>query len=309
VSTDAERGSGQGQGLLTPELLFGIAALSLRARTIADGVLVGSHRSRRFGASTEFAEHKPYTPGDELKHLDWRAFARVDRFFVRRYEEETNLDVHLVVDRSRSMAYAGGADGTFHASKWEYARTLAAALAFIAHRRSDAAGVTLFAETVSAELPPRARRDHLNAVVDALERAQPDGRTDVANALTAVRRHLNRRGLVVLFSDFLDVPPSTLEILGVLRQRGADVLVIQTLDPDELRFPFDGVVRFEDLEGDREVQVDAVAVRDAYLEELRSFLDNIRSECMRRDLRYHLVSTDRDPIAVLSEILGTGRGA
>lgn len=310
VSPAPSRGSGASDKLLAPEVLFGIASLEMRARAIAEGVLAGIHRSRRFGSSSEFAEHKQYTPGDDLRHLDWKAFARMDRYFVRRYEEETNLDVHLVLDCSGSMAYAGGARGSFGISKLEYARTLVAGLAYLAHRQSDGCSLQLFAGDERTSVPPSARADHLRAIFQHLERVPAEGPSEAVAALERVSSRMSRRALVVLVSDLLDVGTDALGPLGVLRKRGADVLCLHVLDADEIEFPFDGVVRFEDLEGDREVQVDAPAVREAYLEELALFLSEIRQGASTRDLRYHLADTRKDPAALLKRALlleGAGR--
>lgn len=296
-----------GRRLLSAEDIFGIASLEVRARVIADGVLIGTHRSRRFGSSTEFAEHKLYTPGDELKHLDWRTYARTDRYFVRRYEEETNLDVYLVVDASGSMAYAGGARGAFGLSKLDYAATLAAAIGWLASRRSDAVSLSLFAGEEVSFLPPRARLDHLAELFRRLEAVPAEGPTEATEILEVLAGRVTRRALVVLVSDLLDVGDAPLGPLGVLRRRGADVLVLHTLDRDELEFPFDGVVRFEDLEGVREVQVDAPGVREAYLQELSAFLEHVRDQSARRDLRYQLARTDASPVEVLRDALGSSR--
>lgn len=296
-----------GRRLLAAEDIFGLASLEARARVIADGVLIGAHRSRRFGSSTEFAEHKLYSPGDELKHLDWKTYARTDRYFVRRYEEEANLDVYLVVDSSGSMAYAGGARGTFGISKLDYAATLAAAVSWLSSRRSDAVSLSLFAGGEVSFLPPRARLDHLAELLSRLELVRAEGPTEAAEVLEVLASRITRRALIVLISDLLDVGEAPLGPLGMLRRRGADVLLLHTLDKDELEFPFDGVVRFEDLEGDREVQVDAPGVRDAYLQELRAFLERMKAESARRDLRYHLARTDASPVELLREALGSSR--
>lgn len=293
--------------LVDAETIYGLAPLELRARAVADGVLAGTHPSRRFGSSSEFAEHKVYAPGDDLRRLDWKAYARVDRYFVRRYEEETNLDVHLVVDTSGSMAYAGGARGAFHKSKLDAAATLAASIAWLAAQHGDATSLSLFAGEEATHLPARARQDHVRALFASLESCVAGGPTDLPAALAKIGERAQRRSLVVVISDLLDVGLEALGPLGVLRRRGSDVVVLQVLDRDELDFKFDGVVRFEDLEGDRVVQVDAPLVRDAYLDELRRFLDDVRSDCARRDLRWHLVPTDASPVDALRAALAGHR--
>jgi uncharacterized protein (DUF58 family) len=201
------------------------------------------------------------------------------------------------------MAYAGGARGSFSVSKLEHARTLAAGLAYVALHQGDAAGVSLFAGDERGFVPARARRDHTGAVIEALEQAKADGKTSLADALARTGDRLTRRALVVVISDFVDCGTDALAALGVLRRRGSDVILLQTLDRDELDLPFDGVVRFEDLEGDREVQVDVPLVRAAYLEELQKFLDGIKNEASRLDLRWHLAPSDASPVATLSEAL------
>lgn len=293
--------------LLSAATIHGIAPLELRARVVADGVLAGGHPSRRFGSSSEFAEHKLYSPGDDLRRLDWRAYARLDRYFVRRHHDETNIEVALVVDTSASMAYAGGARGTFSVSKLEAARTYAAALAWLAVHHGDAASVSLFAGAEREQLPPRARRDHLGPILELLARVPADGKTALKEALERVGERLVRRALVVVVSDLFDCGAdqgfAALEPLGVLRRMGCDAIILQTLDRDELELPFDGVVRFDDLEGDGFVQVDAPLVRQSYLEELRTFLDGARAAAQLKDLRWHLAPTDEPPVRVLSEAL------
>lgn len=305
--SDAAPAAGSPAALLPAATVYGIAPLELRARVVADGVLAGGHRSKRFGSSSEFAEHKLYAPGDDLRRLDWRAFARLDRYFVRRHLDETTIEVALVVDTSGSMAYAGGARGRYSTSKLEAAKTWAAALAWLAVHHGDAVGVSLFAGAERVQLAPRARRDQLGVVLDALAAVQPSGSTALAETLEAVAERLTRRALVVVISDLFDCGADeglrALEPLGVLRRMGCDALILHTLDRDELELPFDGVVRFEDLEGDRVVQVEAPLVRDSYLEELRAFLDTARLTAARLDVRWHLAPTDEPPVRVLAEAL------
>lgn len=293
--------------LLSAADIFQLASLEARARLIAEGVWLGGHKSRRFGSSTEFAEHKLYAPGDEIKHLDWRTYARTDRYFVRRYEEETNLDLYLVLDVSGSMAYAGGARGAFGISKLRYGATLMAAYAWLALRRSDAVSLTLFAGGEEAHIPPRARSDQLGVILHALEHADARGRTAPDEVLGALAARISRRSLIVLCSDLLDAGEAPLSALGVLRKRGCDVQVLHLLDPDELEFTFDGVVRFEDLEGDRQIQVDAPGVREAYLAELARFLEDIRHACATRDLRYLPLRSDQSPVEAMRLAVASAR--
>jgi len=294
--------------LLSPATLHGITPLDLRARIVADALFAGGHRSRRFGSSTEFAEHKVYTPGDDLRRLDWRVMGRLDKSYVRRTEDETRTDVVIVVDTSGSMAYAGGARGTVGASKLDVARTLAAAVAFIAIHQQDAPGVSLFAGTEQASLPARGRGDALGQIGELLVAARAEGPSALGDTLRAVASRLRKKSVVVVISDLIDAGPDALEALGVLRRRGGDAIVMQVLHDDELDFPFDGVVKFEDLEGDREVQVDAPLVRKAYLDELAAFLRDCERAAGASDARYAVFRVGASIVEPLAAALDDRRG-
>jgi uncharacterized protein (DUF58 family) len=289
--------------LLTDQAIFQLTPLHLRARVIADGVMSGVHRSSRLGSSSNFSEYKEYTPGDDLKRLDWKAYAKFDKYFIRKYEEATNLEVHLVVDTSASMSYAGGAKGTLHKSKSDYANTLAAGIAWIASEQKDGIGLSLFAGEVNAQMRPLSSKTHLRELISSLEDIRPDGPTIIHKAIQNLAERYNRRAVIIVISDFLDFDQSYFSLLGTLRAKGSDILLIQTMDPEELSFPFEGVVRFEDLESDRVVQVDAPTVKKGYLNELNNYLQSMQSSSRKRDLQYHLISTDENPIAVLNKVL------
>lgn len=294
--------------LLAPETLHGIMPLDLRARIVADALFAGGHRSRRFGSSTEFAEHKVYTPGDDLRRLDWRVMGRLDKSYVRRTEDETRTDVVIVVDTSGSMAYAGGARGSVGPSKLDVARTLSAAVAFIALHQQDAPGVSLFAGHEHASLPARGRGDALGQIGELLVAARAEGPSSLASTLQSVTSRLRRKTVVVVVSDLIDAGPDALSALGVLRRRGGDAIVLQVLHDDELDFPFDGVVKFEDLEGDREVQVDAPLVRKAYLDELAIFLRDCEQAAAASDARFGLCRVSDSVVEVLAAALDERRG-
>ena len=204
-------------GLLTAEAVQRLETMELRARAIIEGHFSGQHRSPYHGASVEFADHREYSPGDELRHLDWRVYGRTDRFFIKEYDAETNMSVHLLVDASRSMAY-----GSHGVTKLRYAACLAAALAYLAVKQRDAAGLVLFDTAVRTRLAPATKGRHLAAVFDLLETLEPGAETNVAAALETVAQSVSRRGLVVVISDLLDEPERVLRALGYFRHRGHD---------------------------------------------------------------------------------------
>lgn len=316
--------------LLEPAGLQRLATLKLQARIVAEGALSGLHRAAHHGASVEFAEHKEYAPGDDLRHIDWRAYGRIDKFYVKRFEEETELRAYLVLDASGSMAY--GRQG--HPSKFDYGRILCAALAYLLLRQKDQAGLLAFSTGSPRYLPPRGRAAHLTDLCEALLQIQPGGSTDLLRALTCLSEVARRRSLVVVLSDLFP-PPSAAAAEGPARDRLAhataalrarlaglrarqhDVVVLQLLDPDELELPFSGPTWFEDMEpapgGLRRLLADPADVRRAYQAELGLFLAGLRRGLAESDVEYHLVPTTRPPEEVLLSLLrgplrGRGRG-
>ena len=247
-----------------PTELARYGGLTLTARTIVEGFLAGIHRSPFKGFSVEFAEYRQYLPGDDLSTLDWKVYARTDRHYVKKYEEETNLECHLLLDQSASMSYRGAAP----MSKLEYGSVLAGSLAYLMHRQRDATGLIAFDEQIRFRLPAAARPGHLHALLLALERLKAGQRSDVGRPLHQLAEALLKRSLVVLISDLLDDPEPVIKGLKHLRFRGTDVVVFQVLDPHELTFPFRGASKFKDLETAQEVVADPSTARKAYLREL-----------------------------------------
>ena len=235
--------------LLDPAVVARLGTLELKARTIVEGFLSGLHRSPFKGFSVEFAEYRQYIHGDDLSTIDWKVYARSDRYYVKKFEEETNLDCHLMIDVSGSMAY-GGHHGM---TKLEYGACLAASIAYLMHRQRDAVGLTAFDERIVSMLPSSSRPGHLRATLLALDRLRPGHATDVAKPLHQLADSLTKRGMVVLISDLLDDPDAVVGGLKHFQFRGTDVIVFHVLDPDEIDFPFDRATRFEDLETNDEV--------------------------------------------------------
>ena len=249
---------------LDPAVLARLGTMELKARTVVEGFLSGLHRSPYKGFSVEFAEYRQYLPGDDLATLDWKVYARTDRHYVKKFEEETNLECHLLLDVSASMAYRGGAP----MSKLEYGSVLAACLGFLMHRQRDAAGLIAFDDRIVARHPAGARAGHLHGLLLMLEAVRPGRQSDAARPLRQLAEALTKRSLVVFISDLLESPKPVLKGLQHLKFRGSDVIVFQLLDPHELTFPFDRPSRFRDVETSEELLGDPASLRPAYLREL-----------------------------------------
>src|SRR4051794_17264523 len=249
-----------GSALIDPQTLMRIKSLQMRARVAVEGFLKGIHRSPYHGFSVEFSEYREYTPGDDPRYLDWRLFARSDRYYVKRFEDETNHRCYLVLDTSRSMGYRSGAY-----SKSDYARTAAATIAYFLSTQRDAVGLIAFEDKITEYLPARYRPGHLRRLMAALER-EPTGRaTDLAAPLEQIAATVRKRGLIVLISDLL-APVETLRTrLGYLRSRGHDVVVLRVLDPAERQFGFTTPAMFHDVESGREIYIDPDGAREGYL--------------------------------------------
>jgi len=249
---------------LDPAIIARLGTMELKARTVVEGFLSGLHRSPYKGFSVEFAEYRQYLPGDDLSTMDWKIYARSDRHYVKKFEEETNLDCHLLLDVSASMAYRGAAP----MSKLEYGSVLAASLSFLMHRQRDATGLIAFDDRIRFRLPAGARGGHLHALLLALEKMQAGSQSNVARPLQQLAEALVKRSLVVLISDLLDEPDAVIKGLRHLKFRGTDVIVFQVLDPNELTFPFRGMSKFRDLESAEELLAEPEAIRTSYLREL-----------------------------------------
>jgi len=270
-----------------PRVLAGISNLYLRARWVVEGMLSGVHRSRSKGFSVEFEEHREYSPGDEIRRIDWKALGKFDRYFIKEYEDETNLRAYLILDASASMDYAS--DGI---TKFDYGCTLTASLAYLILKQQDAAGVVTFSNRIEAFVPPRAKRDYLIQILHALENRGPAGETNVGKILEEIGGQIKRRGLVILVSDLLDEPEQILDGLRLFRFKGNDVIVFHLLDQAELDLPFDGNILFEDLEAvNLKVVADPRSIRNTYREVVQEFISDMRKQCHDNSIDYQLIST------------------
>jgi len=284
-----------------PSVLSEIGQLSLRARMLADSVFAGMHRSRHHGSSVEFAEHKEYAPGDNLRHLDWRAFARFDRDYIKRFEDEAALRALCVVDCSGSMGYPPAPDGRL--SKLDFSRTCAGALAYVLARQGDAVGLATFAHKLDIAIPARARRGHLRELLVHLEALTPSGPSRLDATLGALAEGLRSRTVIIIFSDLLDGGVDALARVASLQARRHDVVLFHVLDPDELEFPFEDTTTFVSMEDRREVKIDARAIREAYLQELARFREAAETRCRSARVEYNLLRSDVSPGRQLADFL------
>lgn len=276
---------------LDPQVLSRITRLDLRARLIVEGFITGLHRSPYHGFAVEFATHREYVPGDETKHIDWKVWSKTDRFYVKEYEEETNLKCTILLDCSRSMRYGSGTGMT----KFDYAATLAASLAHLLHRQQDAVGLVTFDTAIQQNLPPSSHPSHLKVMLHALEHTSVDNQTDVSQVFARLAEQVRKRGLIVLISDLLVDLPTLLESLRRVRHRRHEVVVFHVLHEDEMTFPFEDNIMFQGLESPVQVLTEPRALRKAYLEELAQFVRAVRNTCASRDMDYVQLST-ADPL-------------
>ncbi|RPJ46795.1 MAG: DUF58 domain-containing protein [Candidatus Latescibacterota bacterium] len=276
----------EGRRFLDPEVVARLARMDIKARLVVEGFIAGLHKSPYRGFSVEFAEHRQYMPGDPLRHVDWKVYAKSDKFYVKEYEEETNLRAYLLLDASGSMGYGSGS-----VTKFTYAAQLAAALAYLMLRQRDSVGLVLFDDQLRRFLAPRAAATHLHAILRELEGARTSSRTDVGGALHALTERIRRRGLVLLLSDLMDDPEKILTSLRYFRHKKHEVVVFHILDPKEVRFDFDRESRFEDMEKDDHITAQPWRIRAEYAREVERWRDRYRSVCREHRIDYNFIDT------------------
>lgn len=285
-------------GYVDPATLMQLKSLELRARHVVQGFMTGLNRSPYHGFSVEFTEYRQYTQGDDLRHLDWKLFARTDRYYIKRFEDETNLRCQLLLDSSKSMNF-----GSIGYTKSDYSRTLAATFAYFLATQRDAVGLATFAAEIEDFIPPRYRSGHLRRLLVSLEKNAAGSSTHLSRPLEQIAERLVKRGMLVLISDLL-APLETLEqSLGSLTVRGQDVIVFHVLDPAELNFEFAAPELFIDLETERRLYVDPAAIRRDYLQRMGEHLQSIQSICSRLGLVYQRLSTDMPLEFALPEMI------
>src|SRR5438045_3056504 len=267
---------------LRPEVIRQVARLDLRAKFIVEGFLAGLHASPFHGFSVEFSEHRKYVPGDDLKDLDWTVYAKTDKYYLKKFEAETNVTGYLVMDLSASMAYTYRQELT----KFDYAICLAAALGYLMIHQQDPVGLVTFDTRIQASLPPRSKRTQLGTILGVLSNLKPTGHTDVAQCLHQLAAMIRHKSLIMLFSDLLTDPAPVLQSLHHLRHRGHEIILFHILDEAEVHFPFQGVVEFLDVEEDNRLTLDARYMRPDYLQSLAEFRDFYQGECSRANIDF-----------------------
>ena len=291
------------QRFLDPTVLAGISGLDLVAKTVVDGFIAGLHRSPDFGFSQEFAEYRAYSPGDDLRHVDWNVFARTEKAFLKRYRGETNSQLTVLLDASRSMKY--GSQGI---EKLEYAKFLAASLAYMASTQRDASGLIVFDDEVRNYIRPSSRQGQLMRVLHAIENAKPGTRTNFAHPFHVLQEFLRRRGIVVLISDFWENPTNVVKTVEPLRYHGCELILFHVLDPEEIHPKLRHPVLMEDLETGEAMEVSPDYTAHEYKGKIDAHIEDLKTRAQAAGLDYFLIDTSRPLDAALREYLAIRKG-
>ena len=270
-----------GRRFLQPEALKKLANLNLVARLVVEGFISGLHRSPYKGFSVEFSQHRAYSPGDDLKHLDWKVYARSDKYYIKQYEEETNLKAYILLDSSNSMSYKSNG-----ISKFEYGCYLAASLAYLMIRQQDSVGLVVFDEAIREHVPPKSTATHLKVILGHLEGIKVGKQTNLSKTFHDLAERVRRRGLIIVISDLLADPAEVLRGLKHFRHRKHEVIVFHLLDHEELTFPFTRMTVFRDLETNERLSVDPNSIRREYLQAMREFLKEYKQGCYESNIDY-----------------------
>ena len=287
-----------GGHILTPDIISRLNNLSLKARFVVEGFIVGLHKSPYHGFSVEFSEHRAYGAGDEIRHVDWKLWGKTDRFFIKQFEEETNLKSYLLVDQSLSMTYKSK-----KMTKLEYAQILAASLGYLMLKQQDAVGLTLFDDRIRVNIPARSKRSHLNIILSQMQNIIAGPETTIAPVLHKTAEAIKKRGLIILISDLFDDPDKVLSGLQHFRYKGHEVIVFHVLDPQELTLDFTQRTRFRDMESGEEIITDPWHIQSDYQKSMEQFCDYIKSNCRQKNIDYVQLSTDLPLDMALSEYL------
>jgi uncharacterized protein (DUF58 family) len=298
---------------LQPSVISKLANIELKAKFVVEGFIAGLHKSPYHGFSVEFAEHRQYMPGDDLKYLDWKVLGRTDRYYIKQFEEETNLKSYIIVDASRSMQFRSSeselssgspfskifrkkeqvkAAVKSSISKLEYSTYIAASLAVLMNFQKDAAGLVVYDESVKTFIPPKATSQNLKLILNQLAAIQPSGKTNTASALNLVAERIKRRGLVIIFSDLFDDQTAVINALKHFRYKRNEVIMFQVLDPAEMNFAIDSPTIFKDMETNQEMLSQPISVMNSYKDAVKEFIDNYKTACLSNNIDYVLLSTE-----------------
>ena len=283
---------------IKPELLSRLQNLSLKAKYVVEGFMLGLHKSPYHGFSVEFSEHRAYGAGDEIRHIDWKLWGKTDRFFIKQFEEETNLKSYLLLDQSLSMTYKSDT-----VSKLEYAQILAASLGYLMLKQQDAVGLMLFDDRIRVNIPPRSRKSHLNIILSHMQNINAGSETTIAPVLHKTAETIKKRGLIILISDLFDNPEDILSGLQHFRYKGHEVVVFHVLDPQELILDFSQRTRFRDMESGENIITDPWHIQSDYQKSIQHFCNYFKSRCRKKNIDYVQLSTNTSLDMALSEYL------
>ena len=271
---------------LNPSLISKIENLSLRAKLVVEGFIIGMHKSPYHGFSVEFSEHRPYGFGDEIKYIDWKLWGKTDRFYIKQFEEETNLKCHIILDKSSSMNF-----GSKNITKFEYSKLISAAMSYLMIKQQDAVGLTTFDQRINTIIKPKSKVNHLNLLLKTLHNSNTGGETNISNLLHGLAESINKKGLIILISDLLDDEKRVMESLRHFRYRGHEIIVFHIVDPKEKNLDYNENINFIDLENNYNIVADSRLVKDKYNMAFRDFSDFYKKECLRDKIDYNLIST------------------
>jgi len=283
---------------LSPKIISSLNNLYLKARFVVEGFIVGLHKSPYHGFSVEFSEHRTYGYGDEIRHIDWKLWGKTDKYFVKQFEEETNLKSYLLLDQSASMHYKSG-----DTSKLEYGKMLAASLTYLMLKQQDAVGLTLFDDQIRNSIPPRSKTSHMNVILSEIENIAQGSKTNIAPILHKIAEVTQKRGLIILISDLFDSQEDVLSSLQHFRYKGHEVIVFHILDSQELKLEFNQLTRFKDMESGEEITTEPWHIQKDYQKKIQSFCKFYKMQCRKNNIDYVLLNTDTPLDIALSEYL------
>ena len=275
------------QQYMNPEIINKIDNLSLRARLVVEGFIIGMHKSPYHGFSVEFSEHRPYGYGDEIKFIDWKLWGKTDRFYIKQFEEETNLKCNLILDKSSSMDF-----GSHNITKFEYSKSLAAALSYLMIKQQDAIGLTTFDDKINVSIKPKSKISHLNLLLKTMHNSNIGGETNISNLLHGLAESIHKRGLIVLISDLLDDESEVVKGLRHFRYKGHEVIIFHIIDPKEKDLNYTENINFIDIENNNTLMADPRIIKEKYNKAFNSFCEYYKSECLRNKIDYVPIITN-----------------